>query len=191
MTRTEFDRRFAPLSNDTDWSDMRRILTAAGVLTLGSTAVAAITVGGSAAATGGRTVTVFEDGRSGAFVFVDNRPHSPARNPDSPKARFSLGDQAAFNERLLDHRGGKPVGRVFATETVVAGSRYPHITDSIHAIFRFTDGQIIVDTVVDERHPERVHAAVTGGTGAYEGARGTFTTRPGKTGNADRIELLP
>ncbi|MEA2169703.1 MAG: hypothetical protein QOF76_3003 [Solirubrobacteraceae bacterium] len=170
---------------------MRRVLTTASALILGSTAVAAVTAAGGSAAARGRTVTFFEDGRSGAFVFVDNRPHSPVPNADSPKARFSLGDQATFNERLLDHRGGKPVGRVFATETVVAGSRYPRVTDSIHAIFRFADGQIIVDTVVDERHPERVHAAVTGGTGAYEGARGTFTTKPGRTGNADRIELLP
>jgi hypothetical protein len=168
---------------------MRSILTTAGVLILGSTAVAAVTAaGGSAAA---RTVTFFEDGRSGAFTFVDNRPHSPVPNPDSPKARFSLGDQAAFNERLLDHRGGKPVGRVFATETVVAGSRFPRVTDIIHAVFRFGDGQIIVEAAVDERHPEQVRAAVTGGTGAYAGARGTFTTQPGKTGNADRIELLP
>ena len=157
-----------------------------------ATVIATVAVtGGNAQTPGARTVTFFEDGRSGQFAFIDNRPHSPVPNPDSPKARFSLGDQAAFTERLLDHKGGTSVGRVFGTETVVAGSKFPRVTNLTHAIFRLHDGQIVIDAVVDQRHPDEVRAAVTGGTGAYEGARGTFTTRPGRTGNTDRIELLP
>jgi homoserine kinase len=73
----------------------------------------------------------------------------------------------------------------------VAGSRFPRVTNLIHAVFRLDDGQIVVDAAVDERHPDQVRAAVTGGTGAYEGARGTFTTRPGKAGNTDQVVLLP
>jgi hypothetical protein len=165
---------------------------AAGALILATAAIMALhTTGGSAQAPGARTVSFFEDGASGTFAFIDNRPHSPAANPDSPRARFSLGDQAAFNERLLDRKGGTPVGRVFATETVVAGTRFPRVTNLIHAVFVLRDGQIVVDAAVDERHPGQVRAAVTGGTGAYEGARGTFTTRPGSAGNADQIRLLP
>jgi hypothetical protein len=80
---------------------------------------------------------------------------------------------------------------VFGTQTVVAGSRFPRVTNLIHAVFRLPDGQIVIDAAVDGRHPDKVRAAVTGGTGAYEGARGTFTTRPGNAGNADRILLLP
>jgi hypothetical protein len=171
---------------------MRRTTTAAGILALAITAIGALAAtGGSADTPGARTVTFFEDGRSGTFAFIDNRPRSPVANPDSPRARFSLGDQAAFSERLLDRQGGRAVGRVFATETVVAGSRFPRVINLIHAVFRLRDGQIVIDAAVDERHPADVRAAVTGGTGAYEGARGTFTTRPGRTGNADRIVLLP
>jgi hypothetical protein len=160
---------------------------------IAATAVIAVaaSTGGNAQTAGSRTVTFFEDGSSGTFAFIDNRPHSPAANPDSPKARFSLGDQAVFSERLLDRAGGKAVGRVFATQTVVAGSRFPRVTNLIHAVFRLQDGQIVIDAAVDARHPEKVRAAVTGGTGAYEGARGTFTTSPGKTGNTDQIVLLP
>jgi phytoene dehydrogenase-like protein len=164
----------------------------AGIVIAAAAAIAVVaSTGGNAQTPGSRTVTFFEDGSSGTFAFIDNPPHSPVANPDSPKARFSLGDQAAFSERLLDRAGGRAVGRVFATETVVAGSRFPRVTNLIHAVFRLQGGQIVVDAAVDERHPEKVRAAVTGGTGVYEGARGTFTTSPGKTGNSDQIVLLP
>jgi hypothetical protein len=171
---------------------MRRATRTAGILIAATTAIAtAAATGGSAQAPGGRTVTFFEDGSSGTFAFIDNRPHSPVPNPDSPKARFSLGDQAAFTSRLLDRRGGKPVGQVFATTTIMAGSRFPRVTNLIHAVFALRDGQIVIDAAVDQRHPDKVRAAVTGGTGAYEGARGTFTTRPGSAGNSDQVLLLP
>jgi hypothetical protein len=65
------------------------------------------------------------------------------------------------------------------------------MTNLIHAVFHVPDGQIVIDAAVDERHPDKVRAAVTGGTGAYEGARGTVTTGPGNAGNANRILLLP
>jgi hypothetical protein len=168
---------------------MGRTAKVVAILVVAAAATATATAG--SAQTGGRTVTFFEDSNHGSFAFIDNRPHSPVANPDSPKARFSLGDQAAFTERLLDRQGGKTVGRVFGTQTVVAGSRYPRVTNLIHAVFRLRDGQIVIDAAVDGRHPAKVRAAVTGGTGAYEGARGTFTTRPGDAGNADRILLLP
>jgi hypothetical protein len=80
---------------------------------------------------------------------------------------------------------------MFATETVMAGSRYPGVTNLIHAVFRFRDGQIVIDAVVDERHPDKARAAITGGTGAYEGARGTFATHPGTNGSTDEMLLLP
>jgi hypothetical protein len=171
---------------------MRKTTRAASILIAAVATIATATLtGGSAHGAGRRTVTFFEDGRTGTFAFIDNPPRSPVSNPDSPKARFSLGDQAAFSERLLDRQGGKVVGRVFATETVMAGSRFPRVTNLIHAIFRLRDGQIVIDAAVDERHPDDVRAAVTGGTGAYEGARGTFTTHSGTAGNSDQIRLLP
>src|SRR4030081_2249771 len=116
---------------------MRKTTRAASILIAAVATIATATlIGGSAHGAGGRTVTFFEDSRTGTFAFIDNPPRSPVSNPDSPKARFSLGDQAAFSERLLDRKGGNPVGRVFATETVMAGSRFPRVTNLIHAIFR-------------------------------------------------------
>jgi hypothetical protein len=171
---------------------MRRATRTAGILIAATTAIAtAAATGGSAQAPGARTVTFFEDGKTETLALIDNRPHSPVPNPNSPKARFSRGDQAAFTERLLDRKGGTPVGRLFGTITVMAGSRYPRLTNLTHVIVRLHDGQIVIDAVVDQSHPAKIRAAVTGGTGAYEGARGTFTTRPGSAGNSDQVLLLP
>jgi hypothetical protein len=121
-----------------------------------------------------RTIMFVQDNQHGDFAFVDNAPHSPDPNPDSPKARFSLGDEAIFHAALRDHRGGSRIGHVYATETVVRGSRYPNVTNLIHAVIVFDDGQVVVDAVIDEAHPSGIRAAVTGGTGAYEGASGTL-----------------
>jgi hypothetical protein len=138
-----------------------------------------------------RTVTFFEAQGGGTFRFIDQPPPSPVSNSDSPRARFSTGDQAYWTGVILDRSGGKPIGRVFGAETVMRGTRFPNVTNMIHAIFRLNAGAIVVDAVVDENHPARVRGAVTGGTGAYEGARGTFTTSPGARGNADTLRLLP
>jgi hypothetical protein len=164
-------------------------------ITVVAIAAAAVAVpwtpAGSAQQPGGRTVTLFESGRGGRFRLVDHPPRSPVANPESPRARFSLGDQGYWTGLILNRRGGRRIGRVYGAETVVSGSRFPKVVNVVHAIFRLDDGQIVVEAVVDERHPERIRGAVLGGTGAYEGARGTFTTKPGAHGNADTIALLP
>jgi hypothetical protein len=140
---------------------------------------------------GAQDVTVFEAEQGGTGAFVDNPPHSPVSDPESPRARFSIGDQGYWTGIILDRPGGRRIGRVYGAESVMRGKRFPKVVNVIHAIFRLTSGQVVVDAVVDERHPERVRGAITGGTGAYEGARGTFTTRPGAHGNQDTFHLLP
>jgi hypothetical protein len=138
------------------------------------TATAASASGGEQQRNAPQTITFVQDNRHGDFAFVDNIPHSPDPNPDSPKARFSLGDQAFFHAVLLDQKGGSRIGHVYATETVVRGSHYPNVTNMIHAVLVFNDGQVVVDAIANEAHPSDIRAAVTGGTGAYEGAIGTL-----------------
>jgi hypothetical protein len=160
------------------------ILVAAAVISTTHT-------GDSAAQPNSRTITLFEAGTGGTLDFVDNPPRSPATNPDSPRFRLSVGDQGYWTGIILDRRGGKRVGSVIGAETVVKGKQFPKVENIIHAIFKLSDGQIVVDAVVDEAHPEQTQAAIIGGTGAYEGARGTFTTKPGKDGNQDTLRLIP
>jgi hypothetical protein len=165
---------------------------AAVTIVVAAAVIAAARSGESAAQQpAGRTVVLFESGQGGSSRFVDNPPRSPVSNPDSPRARFSIGDQGYWTSPILDRRGGKRIGRVYGAETVLRGTRFPKVENVIHAIFKLADGQIVVDAVVDERHPELAQGAITGGTGAYEGARGTFTTKPGSSGNEDSLRLLP
>ena len=144
----------------------------------------------AAAQSGIRVVTVFETGDGGTFAFVDNAPHSPDADPQSPAARFSTGDQAYWTGDVLDRKGGKHIGEIYGMETVLRGTTYPNVTNLIHAIFALDGGSIFVEAVVDETHQDRVAGAVVGGTGAYVGARGTFRTKPGRDGNTDTFTLL-
>ena len=52
-----------------------------------------------------------------------------------------------------------------------------------------TKGTIFVETV--NSAAKQTTGAVTGGTGAYVGARGTFTSTTTKTGSNDVVNLLP
>jgi hypothetical protein len=133
---------------------------------------------------------LFGDENGGTYGFVDNPPRSPAASPESPKARFSMGDQAYWTQIIRDGKGGKRIGKVFGTETVMSGKRFPHVTNIVHAVFALRDGQIIVEHALDESR-KAVPAAVIGGTGAYVGARGTLAFKSGRGGNNYTITLLP
>ena len=169
---------------------MRWRLTSLGAALAVATAIALAPAAGSSAPTGGRTITLFGDETGGTYGFVDNLPRSPASNPNSPKARFSMGDQGYWTGIIRVGKGGKRVGKVFGTETVLSGKRFPHVTNIVHAVFALTDGQLIVEQVLDESR-KAVPAGVMGGTGAYVGARGTLLVKPGKGGNRYTIPLLP
>ena len=55
--------------------------------------------------------------------------------------------------------------------------------------FVLRNGALFVETV--DAGARVTHGVVTGGTGAYVGARGTFTSTNTKTGNNDVVTLLP
>jgi hypothetical protein len=170
---------------------MRWSTTSLGAALVLTTAVALVPIGGSSAQTSPRTITLFEGEAGGTFRFIDNPPRSPVANADSPKARFSMGDQGYWTGVVRDRKGGERRGRIFGTEVVMRGTRYPHVTNIVHAVFALTDGQIIVEQVVDETRSDKTPAAVIGGTGAYEGARGMFLAKPANGGNQYTITLLP
>jgi hypothetical protein len=168
---------------------MKQGMTWLGAALAVATAVALLLAGGGDAQTKSRTITFFE--QEDTFTFVDNPPRSPVANPGSPRARLSQGDQGYSTGALRDRRGGKRIGEVYVTSAVMSGTRYPHVTDVTHAIFTFDDGQIVVAGVADQSRPKSIRGAVVGGTGAYLGASGTFTTEPGKGGSRDTLRLNP
>ncbi len=94
--------------------------------------------------------------------------------------------------RLLetnDIRRDDGVTGVFVATVMVASPRAVAAQRAVglaRAVYRFGDGDIYVDGFVTFARPSAT-GAIVGGTGAYRGARGTFTSTEAK----DVLNLLP
>ncbi len=90
---------------------------------------------------------------------------------DTGDAGPSLGDQFVFSSTLKKH--GEEVGHTGAACTLTSLER-----SESHCVGTawFEDGQITVQGLVSEE-ASRFTIAITGGTGAYEGASGEVTVR--------------
>jgi hypothetical protein len=155
---------------------------------VGATALAS---SGSAQTPGARTLRIFEDAAHGFEPLIDNAPKSPSANPGSRRFRLSAGDELVVRTPILDRRGGMRLGTAYAHATIVAGHRFQDAVFLVHGVFKLADGQIAFTGVIRD---QRLNTeAVIGGTGAYEGARGSVrsTDVDGGTGAQDEIHLLP
>jgi hypothetical protein len=146
--------------------------------------------GGSAQTPGARTVSLFETNTGSTSAFVDNAPRSPVANPESRRFRFSMGDKIEFTNPLLDQRGGNRLGVLSGEGTVMKGRTFANILLLGTVTFSFSDGSQIAG--VGMFSPGKTaRVAVTGGTGAYEGARGTIVSQEVQGGSQDTLTLLP
>src|SRR5204863_10124111 len=130
---TERPSAYGRSPTTTEGAPVARPIAFAAV-TVGAMAIAIAANGTAPSAAGlsaSRTVTLFEAQTGGTFQFIDQPPRSPVSNSDSPRARFSTGDQAYWTGVILDRSGGKPIGRVFGAETVMRGTRFPNVTNMI------------------------------------------------------------
>jgi hypothetical protein len=137
---------------------MRRTAMLATVVTAASLAgAAALASSGAAQAPGPPTGTKDVVLRQSSFKFLD---HPPRRRGDVPP---SPGDVSIIGYRILDANGQKRLGQLDAvcTSTDRRGKRV-QCTGAMH----LPDGQIELAGTGDP-------LAITGGTGAYAGARGT------------------
>ncbi len=144
----------------------------AGVLAAAIVSAVVLTSSGGAQQPGGRTIKLIEQDESSAFGDTGARSRS-RRNP-----RFSGGDLHVFTSRVFNELNVR-VGRLYAHCIAVRGGR-----DFTRALFRcdgtfaLRDGTIVVSAAFrGNQEDEDVPLAVTGGTGAYEGARGSVTVR--------------
>lgn len=157
-------------------------------------AAAALTVAGLVAATGsaqsgpGRTLTLWEDVAHESSTLVDNPPHSPARSPGSRRFRLSTGDEVVASTPVLERRGGARIGRSYAHAVVVKGRTFARATLQGDVVLTLRDGTIALTGLVGAAQRP---LAVVGGTGAYEGARGTATEKETANGAELTIRLLP
>ena len=128
----------------------------AGVLVAG--AVLATTASG----TTHQSWTMVFDAKQTATNFVDNAP-----NGESP------GDAVSFTDTLRQH--GKIVGFAEASGTLVDRKRD---VNELQGTFDLVDGQIMIGGISLGQNPAQTFA-ILGGTGRYEGARGTASIRTG------------
>jgi hypothetical protein len=159
---------------------MKRI-TVLVVVVATSLAVVAITASGSAQTKRPRTLRLFEAEKGSTFEIIDQ---PPAIKNDV----LSVGDQLVssglvFNRARTQRRGRSSVHCI--TETP---GRAPAGAEQLcTAAFRLRGGLITVTAAFrNQAHPV---GAITGGTGAYAGAGGTFESRQVKGGSVDTFTL--
>jgi hypothetical protein len=140
----------------------------------------------------GTTVSFFEPANGGTFKIIDNAPRSPVSNPESRKYRFSVGDELLFTSSLFDHKGGTKLGKLYGDFKVVGGKTFASLVVQGEVVYTITatGDQIVAKGVASLSKDARV--AVVGGTGAYNGARGSLTSHNNADGSSvDTITLLP
>ena len=135
---------------------------------------------------GGQTITFHELNKGSRFGYVDN----PPRNPHNRRPVFSVGDKVVLANPLADDSGR--IGELRATCTLTKKAPANDNVNPAHPFctgaFVLNNGALFIETV-DGGNP--TSGAVVGGTGAYVGARGTFTSTPTRTGADDSVSLLP
>ena len=143
--------------------------------TLATAAVAAtviagiLTTSGGAQVPGEQTFKIIE-GAGGTFKFVDTAPK--AKNPRNP--RFSVGDALIFTTPLFDEAKTR-IGSVHVYCAVtVGGNNFTRASLQCNGTYVLRDGTLAASAAVIKGNPK---IAVVGGTGAYEGARGSITER--------------
>jgi hypothetical protein len=164
----------------------RRLAVRLAVPLAAAGATAAILAAGSGAQPPtGRTITLVTKERDSRGAFVDAAPR--VRNPRRPAA--SIGDAYVFTQTVYDAAGTARVGTLSATCTFPRRARNPEGAPMLcHGVYHLQDGDVVGAGLLSG-NPGRI--AITGGTGAYAGARGTLTTTESRTGSTDVIELLP
>jgi hypothetical protein len=168
---------------------MRR---AALIVTVGLVAVAtaaAIAVSGEAQSSGGRTINLVL--KNCRFTVLDSPPKVHARSPGN--GDLGAGDQFALGCPVFDQAGTTRNGSLNSSCFITRGGTARG--GICHAVYGLSDGDIYVQARIGHA-TNRLAGAVVGGTRAYNGARGSFTStdRPGTKGGDpgdDVIELLP
>ena len=144
----------------------------------------AVFVPGSAAQSGGpEPLTVQFRHNEAKVSLVDIGPKMTRRRPSE-----SPGDLAVGSARLRD-ASGAIVGRMHQS-FMVTGGRGEATTEQVNATAVLKDGQITLQGVVDNSKPNApLVIAITGGTGRFDGARGSAHIRERRTAVAFELRF--
>jgi hypothetical protein len=145
----------------------RAALTVALVASAALVAALAGTV--SADYPGSTTLTFVERNNQGTFRFIDVRPKSPR-----PGQRISAGDMFLGSNQLYNAANKRRRGKLFFKCTAVVASKTGNSPFVCEGTARLSNGTLAISAVLQgEREPA---GAITGGTGAFEGASGSFSS---------------
>ena len=150
---------------------MKRLTLITTALLTAIVLVAVVAGAGNADHPGSQTLTFIERNNQGTFRFVDLPPRS--RGPGDPSV--SPGDLAAGGNRLYDASNEERVGKFFfECRAVLAKRRFQRAPFLCDGAFQLSGGTLLLEALV-RFGQDTVRGAVTGGTGAYEGASGGVT----------------
>ncbi len=163
----------------------RAVLAVASAAAVVATGVVA--TGGGAQAPGERTFTLIEQFNPATVGFADTPPR--ARNRRMPN--WSRGDGLTFVNSLRTEAGQR-VGDFHVSCTATRPGTFPRATFLCRGAFVVRDGVITATAVIRAGQALGGRWAIDGGTGAYEGARGSAVSVPGPQGRtATTFHLLP
>jgi hypothetical protein len=163
----------------------RNVILAATAIACSIAGALVATAAGSAQSDGARTITVFETAKGSTFGFVDNPPKTTRKDPHA-----SVGDILAFSNALVDRSRTQRLGSASAQCVATRPGRVGGATYVCFGSFALPDGTLAV-AALQHGEPKTQQLAIVGGTGAYDGARGTILARSLKAGTEDTITLLP
>jgi hypothetical protein len=163
---------------------MRRLLIVATAAVAATATIALISAPSGAQVPGERTFTLIEKNSEGTFSIVDNPPRSGRHSP-----RVSGGDEFVIAQPVRDPSGNR-VGSLKVHCTFVRGGRNNNAPTLCEGAYNLADGQISLQTVISGSS-KVIQIAITGGTEAYEGARGSVTSTSGHKKSTDVVHLLP
>lgn len=132
------------------------------------------------------TLTFKEPENGSTFAFVDNAPTS--KKEHGFPTRFSAGDEVIFTNPL--EAEGKVVGkiRVVCTATDNAGSKNFAAAGFVcSGIAKIPGGTLVFAAELAEGNTE---GAITGGSGKYAGAHGSFLSKEGKSAGTVTVTLV-
>jgi hypothetical protein len=155
----------------------RAVVLTASLTSLGLAAAA------PAVAQAPRTITFKEKASTSQFSFVDNPPRGKANRP-----RVSPGDLIILSLPLYSGATGARRGILRATCTVT-GSSEKAPPAVCYGVVSLKEGQLAIVVSSSNIDAKTTVGTVVGGTRAYAGARGTFTSVSTKAGANDTITL--
>ncbi|MEA2190828.1 MAG: hypothetical protein QOI73_949 [Solirubrobacteraceae bacterium] len=136
----------------------------------------------SAQAPGTTVLTLTELEKGSTFSHI--------RNTKTKNRQSNLrGDQIVFTNPMAD-AAGKTVGRLHVECVTTKGSsNFMRSTIACSGVMTLPGGSLTLQALVSPGVATTA-GAITGGTGTYAGARGSFTSVEGRSGSKDTITLI-